>query len=109
MTVFGAIGTPLSRPLFMVGDSTNEIQFRRFIRRLKERVRTDLAGKKKMPILLLDNASAHKTHISTNLLDTKFSTLFQPPYSCKFNSIECESPVTHALTITLFCRGVGSS
>ena len=65
----------------MVGSTTDAKQFRAFIRQLKDTVRPELAGKKFMPVLLLDNASAHKAHLSTNVLEQKFTPLFQPAYS----------------------------
>ena len=39
-------------------------------------------------IVLLDNASAHKTLLSKRALERKFQPLFQPAHSCRFNNIE---------------------
>ena len=40
------------------------------------------------PILVLDNAAAHKANDNDKLLNDNFTVLFMPPYSCRFNSIE---------------------
>ena len=75
------IGTPLDGPVFMIGDSTNGFEFRRFIEICKLRVRQELAGTgRPMQIMVLDNASAHTSSISMNLLKTKFKPLFMPPH-----------------------------
>ena len=76
LTVFGAIGTTLSKPLFHVCDSTNRVDFKKFIRELKVCVRSELWGKKFKPVLLLDNHSAHTTIDSKTVLDTNFEALF---------------------------------
>ena len=95
ITIFGAIGTPLSKPLFHVCDSTNKDDFKRFIKELKVCVRSELWGKKFKPVLLLDNHSAHTSAATKTVLETNFEPMFQPTYSCKFNSIECKSRVMH--------------
>ena len=65
----------------MSASGTNQSDFRTFIRKLKTTVKSELAGKKFKPVVLLDNASAHKTHLSTNALEILFTPLFQPAYS----------------------------
>ena len=56
VTVIAGIGTPLSRPVVTVARSTNQEDFRRFLNKLKEAVRPELAYREK-PIVLLDNHS----------------------------------------------------
>ena len=66
----------------MLGSSTNGFQFRRFLEECKDRVRPECCGTgRKMPIMVLDNASAHTSSVSMNLLTTKFNPLFMPAHS----------------------------
>ena len=91
VTVFGAISKNLQGSCyFSLGRSTCAEDFKTFLRELKTRVRPDYPrGRGNIsPVLILDNASAHKSHLSTRLLETLFSPYFQPPYSSQFNSIE---------------------
>ena len=88
ITVMGAIGHYLKRPFFLVADSTNAYEFRDFLRQLKEQIKPYYRSRKK-PIILLDNAVAHKTAETMNVLNSKYTCLFLPPYSSTFNSIEC--------------------
>ena len=82
VTIVGAIGETLTRPVFMCAKSTNAKEFRRFLDMLKVAVRPHLAGTgRPKPIVLLDNASAHKTLLSKRFLEKKFQPLFQPPHS----------------------------
>lgn len=84
VTLFGAIGTCLSKPVFMTGSSTNSVEFRQFI---VELIRHLPRGGPK-PYLVHDGARAHYANISKALIETNFHRLAMPPYSCQFNSIE---------------------
>ena len=47
-----------------------------------------IGNKDPKPILLLDNASAHLSYESRDVVKRFFVPWFIPPYSCAFNSIE---------------------
>jgi hypothetical protein len=60
---------------------TNQKEFRRFLDLLKNAVKPSLAGTgRPKPIVLLDNASAHKTLLSKRALERKFQPCFQPAH-----------------------------
>ena len=66
----------------MIGSATDGFQFRRFIEECKDKVRPECCGTgRPMPIMVLDNASAHTASTSMNLLHTKFKPLFMPAHS----------------------------
>lgn len=88
-TIFGAIGSTLSEPYFMCAKSTNQKDFRKFLKNLKTKVKPELAGRgNQKAIVATDNASSHKTVSSRKCFEQLFTPLFQPPHSCRFNSIE---------------------
>ena len=87
ITVMGAISDQLKRPFFLVADSTNEEECRDYFRQLKSQVKPFLANRRK-PIIVLDNATAHKTAATMNVLNTMYHPLFLPSYSSNFNSVE---------------------
>ena len=80
----GAIGNCLTDSQFMIGDSTNQIQFRTFMRQVLGNLKEGVHR----PVLILDNAGAHWARDNYDLLDHNFNVMFMPPYSCRFNSIE---------------------
>lgn len=80
VTVYGAIGSVLkSHFYFKLGQSTNQDEFRAFVRELKTQVTPDYPRRGRgniSPVVVLDNASAHKTHLSTRCLEALFSPYF---------------------------------
>ena len=80
----GAIGNCLTDSQFMIGDSTNQIQFRQFMLQVLGNLKEGVHR----PILILDNAGAHRANDNKQFLDDNFTVMFMPPYSCRFNSIE---------------------
>jgi len=85
ITVFGAIGNCLKKPMFMTARSTNKEDYMRFMNQVKEQVR-DLRGRK--PVLLYDAHRAHTSLIARDRIPKMFLPLPIPVYSCEFNSIE---------------------
>lgn len=83
VTVFGAIGACLSRPVFKLGTSTNQAEFREFAREVKLAVLPVYQNRK--PIFVYDGAKAHTTRESQRLLKQLFEPLQIPAYSCEFN------------------------
>ena len=78
VTLFGAIGSCLQKPVFMTGRSTNSLEFREFLLKIIEQLP---AGMPKS-YLVHDGARAHYSNISRDLIDTHFHRLALPPYSC---------------------------
>ena len=68
----------------MIGDSTNAMQFREFMRQVLGNLKEGVHR----PVLVLDNASAHRARDNYDILDHNFTLMYMPPYSCRFNSIE---------------------
>ena len=60
VTVYGAIGSCLSEPVYSLGTSTNQLEYQEFIKKVKSKVK--VPGSK--PILLYDGAPAHTTNAS---------------------------------------------
>lgn len=84
VTVFGCIGEQLKEPVFQLGDSTNQFEFRRFLEECKSRVKPECAGPgrgRHMPVLMLDNAAAHTAGMSYSAVCQKFQPLYMPPHS----------------------------
>ena len=85
--MYGAIGDCLDRPVFMKGKSTNEDEFCSFIRKVAKHVKCEYVGSKR-PVVILDNASGHRSKKSRKLLSEHFFPVFMPPHSSFFNSVE---------------------
>lgn len=87
VTVYAAISSnALTRPVFVLKRrTTNQEDFRDFIREVKGAIRADLAH---VPYLLYDGHSAHGTPLTQAYVGQFFKPLPQPPYSCQFNSVE---------------------
>ena len=68
----------------MHGESTNALEFKLFIEELAAN-KVDPTVK---PFMVLDNHTSHTSDIVMPTLLKHFQPLFQPTYSCKFNSIE---------------------
>ena len=84
VTIYGAIGLCLQKPVFELGLSTNIAEFKSFLQKLQQSVKPGV----EKPYLLLDNHSAHRSREQEPFLSENFTVLFIPPYSCQFNSIE---------------------
>lgn len=104
ITVFGAIGSCIrGNGVFMLADSTNAVDFVKFLELIKRRLKSPY-NKKTKPVILLDNAAAHRERESaTPTLNRLFVPFFMPPYSCTFNSkYSPPAPaLTHSLTPTV--------
>lgn len=61
-TVYGAVGECLAYPVFMLGNTTNGEDFRRFVMQVKNALSSAYIGTK--PIFLYDAAKAHTAHTS---------------------------------------------
>ena len=75
VTIIGAIGANLTKPVFTIASSTNQKDFRKFLKVLKDAVKEEYHCREK-PILLVDNASAHTASVTKKELMLKFQTLF---------------------------------
>jgi len=82
-TLYGAIGACLARPVFYVGQSTNKVDFVKFL----EQVKAALGDIR--PVLVYDNHPSHIKPLAVReYIHSNFSPLRLPTYSCEFNSIE---------------------
>ena len=91
VTVFGAIGHPIEGLLFvMLARSTNQIDYRRFLRQLKQKVKSDVGNK---PVLLYDGAPPHCTFNSHRTAEQLFFPLKNVAHSSDFNSIVSKTTV----------------
>ena len=69
----------------MLAESTNALEFVKFLKMIKRSMRTKY--KKMKPVIVLDNAAAHKQrNDATPELLKSFTPFFMPPYSCTLNS-----------------------
>ena len=86
VTVYGAIGKFLRKPCFLVtDDTTNKDNTVKFLDLLVE----CLADKKSSITLVMDNHTAHHSHVARAALQRlKIKPLFMPAYSSDLNSIE---------------------
>ena len=57
-TIYGAIGECLNKPVFMKGKSTNQGEFKTFIKEVVKHIKCEYVGSKR-PVLIMDNAGAH--------------------------------------------------
>ena len=85
VTVYGAIGACLTQPVFSLGDSTNQVEFRQFVRKVKRHQKATVAGK---PLLFVDGHAAHLTPESKKAIEAGFHCVKNVPYTCELNSIE---------------------
>ena len=89
VTIFGAIGTCLEKPLFMKCESTNMIDFRQFLTQIREAV-PGTGEQRPLLNIVLDNHPAHKNWDVRNFASKLDINLrFLPPYCPQLNSIEC--------------------
>ena len=80
-TVYGAVGSCLNGLVWMIGESTNTIEFRKFIRQL---IRAKRRTPQK-PVICLDRHVAHRNPETQRLMQRYFEVLMCPPASCLFN------------------------
>jgi transposase len=86
ITVFGAISSALSKPVFMIGKSTNKEEVLSFFRLIRQ---TSWFTKETKLYIVLDNARAHiGTIVKTYCEEHNIELLFMPGYSPEFNTIE---------------------
>ena len=64
MTVYGAIGHCLLKPIFMTGDSTNKEEFMIFMQKVYDNLKVDV----KNPTVIIDNHAAHKSLLVTQYI-----------------------------------------
>lgn len=86
ITVYGALGSSMRRPVFMQADSTNKIDVAKFMGLIRREYRH-------MPHtqinIVLDNALAHNTILVRQAcVRLSINLVFQPPYSPEFNCCE---------------------
>ena len=86
VTLFGAIGKCLPKPVYMTGKSTNKEEVEKFLRKLIRELGSLNIEEK--PWLVLDNHRAHFTQQNKRLMALHFRVLPFPSSSCEFNSIE---------------------
>ena len=86
VTVFGAIGSCIKgNGVFMLAESTNAADFAKFLKKIKSSMKAPYKSMK--PVLVMDNAAAHKERlVATPTLKSLFTPFFTPPYSCTLNS-----------------------
>ena len=85
VTVYGAIGTPLTGAVFSLGTSTNQVEYREFVRKVKRHQKTTVRGK---ALFLFDGHPAHRTDQSLKEVRQLFHPVMNVPYTCELNSIE---------------------
>ena len=85
VTVFGAIGSLMPKPLFVMERTTNSHNFMRFLRRLRKLFEHD----DRTIHLILDNHRGHHTlEAKAYAVKKKIALHFMPPYSPELNAIE---------------------
>ena len=84
MTVYGAIGDCLVRPVYYWANRTRQDHYREFLKQVHGAVKPEV-GK---AFLLYDGHSAHKTKASIKLASRLFHAFSTVPHSSNFNSIE---------------------
>jgi hypothetical protein len=85
VTVYGAIGHCLQRPVFRLGCSTNAEEYKRFLTEVHENLKPEVTFNRAKPILLYDGATAHTSNASKAFMGKYFEPLQIPIYSCEFN------------------------
>ena len=84
-TVIGGLGSCIRGGFFgKIIRSTNKEDFVDFL----ESLATNLLNTECKPWIVLDNHTAHHSHIGKEALERLFRPLFLPPYSCRFSSVE---------------------
>ena len=87
ITVYGALGKCLRNvQVIQLGSSTNMVEFRHFLFKVKQAVSEKYATDK--PYFLYDGATAHTSPVVVNAIAEFFIPVQIPSYSCEFNSIE---------------------
>ena len=83
-TIYGAVGACLVNKYsyFELHDSTNKVDFMRYITNLATEIRPGLRVK---PWLVLDNHRAHCGADRMEIMERFFEVKFTPPYSCELN------------------------
>lgn len=84
VTVYGAIGSCLTEPVYMTAKSTNKVDFVKFLRLVKAKQRSPYTK----PVLFYDQASAHTSGIGQTFLKEHFMPMRNVAHSCCFNAIE---------------------
>ena len=84
LTVFGAVGACLQRPVFHIFKTTNTDCFAKFIGELGEKT-SGIRGLHGKPFLVLDKHPAHKSVKGAREMEKWFQPLFQPAQSSPFN------------------------
>jgi len=85
VTVFGAVGSLMPKPLFIMERTTNSHNFMRFLRRLRKLFEQD----DRTIHLILDNHRGHHTlEAKAYAVKKKIALHFMPPYSPELNAIE---------------------
>lgn len=87
VTLFGAIGTGLSEPFFMLAERTDAQEYERFLQHLVVFIKPQMEGAPK-PRLVIDGHPAHLTVSNRALMEQHFEITQLPASSCEFNSIE---------------------
>ena len=83
----GAIGKAIKNSAyFEIFDKTNKENFRKFLYNLIRNLKPIRRGER--PYFITDNAGSHRNKENYELMAAHFNVIYQPSYSCKFNSIE---------------------
>ena len=87
VTVYAMISTnALLRPIYLViPRTTNQVDFRTFIRMAEAGLRRDIHGK---VYLVHDGHSSHLTRATKTAINRRFTSLQTPSHSCEFNAAE---------------------
>ena len=67
LTIYGAVGLPLTKPVFMQGVATNHKLFMDFLKEIHDHLRIPFNGKKM--VLVLDNHPAHRKKEALDVLN----------------------------------------
>ena len=83
-TVYGAIGNCLYEPVFYFGKSTNQVDYRAFLCKVKDKLRYTV----EKPFLFFDGHRSHTTKLTIAYANRFFIPFKSVPHSSNFNSIE---------------------
>ena len=81
VTVYGAIGACLKKPVYYLSYSTCGVEYRKFVGRIHRALR----NRNDRPLLYYDGHPAHTSQVSVDKVSEHFRPLQACPYSSNFN------------------------
>ena len=83
VTIYGAVGACMARPVYTFGSSTNRNEFQDFVVQVKAAIKVQYSTTK--PFFLFDGHLAHTVPDSIKIISEHFIPIQTPAYSCEFN------------------------